>query len=68
MRVWQKIYPNADATMLDYSYAYLANGVIGILENWVCSNYKLSIEQVGKAADGNYHEWSEFPGAGGFGL
>ena len=48
MRVWQKIYPNADATMLDYSYAYLANGVIGILENWVCSNYKLSIEQVGK--------------------
>ena len=31
-----------------YSYAYLANGVIGILENWVCSNYKLSIEQVGK--------------------
>ncbi len=48
MRVWQKIYPHADATMLDYSYAYLANGVIGILENWVCSNYKLSIEQVGK--------------------
>ena len=48
MRVWQKLYPNADATMLDYSYAYLANGVIGILENWVCSNYKLSIEQVGK--------------------
>lgn len=48
MRVWQKMYPNAPSTTLDYSYAYLANGVIGILENWVCSGYKLTIEEVGK--------------------
>ena len=48
MRIWQKLYPNTSSTTLDYSYAYLANGVIGILENWVCSNYELTIEEVGK--------------------
>lgn len=48
MRIWQKLYPNVSNTILDYSYAYLANGIVGILENWVCSGYKQSIEEVGE--------------------
>lgn len=48
MRIWQKMYPQATTTTLDYSYAYLANGVIGILENWICSGYKQTIEEVGE--------------------
>lgn len=48
MRIWQKNYPGASATLLDYSYAYLANGVIGILENWVCSGYEQTIDEVGE--------------------
>lgn len=42
------MYPNATATDMDYSYAYLANGMIGILENWICSGYKQTIEEVGE--------------------
>ena len=42
----------------DYSYAYLANGVIGILRTG-CSNYKLGLSRL-KAADGDYDEWVEF--------
>lgn len=48
IKVWQKLYPNATATDMDYSYAYLANGMIGILENWICSGYKQTIEEVGE--------------------
>lgn len=47
MQLWHKLYPDASATLMDYSYAYLSNGVIGILENWVCSGYKQPIQEVG---------------------
>ena len=48
MRVWEKMYPNATLSAMDYAYAYIANGSIGILENWVCSGYKEDIHLVGK--------------------
>lgn len=48
MRAWAKMYPSVSATYFDYAYAYLANGIIGMLENWVCSDYKESIEEVGR--------------------
>ena len=41
------MYPYASPELMDYSYAFISSGVIGILENWVCSGYKLSIEEVG---------------------
>jgi AcrR family transcriptional regulator len=48
IRVWQEMYPKATTTEMDYSYAYMANGMIGILENWIVGGYKLPIEEVGK--------------------
>lgn len=48
MKMWKEMYPNAPAVLLDYSYAYMSSGVIGILENWVCSEYKQTIEEVGE--------------------
>lgn len=48
MKMWKDMYPNASAEILDYSYAYMSNGVIGILENWVFSGYKQTIEEVGE--------------------
>ncbi len=45
--LWKKNYPEASPEMLDYLYAYMSSGVIGILENWVFSDYALSIEEVG---------------------
>ena len=47
MRIWHKMFPDATRSQLDYYYAYLASGVIGILENWVANDYKDSIEDVG---------------------
>lgn len=47
MKAWQEMYPNATTTELDYSYAYLANGMVGILENWIGCGYKQPIEEVG---------------------
>ncbi len=43
---WKKKYPDASPELLDYLYAYMSSGVIGILENWVFSDYALSIEEV----------------------
>lgn len=48
IKMWKKTYPQASDELLDYAYAYMSAGVIGILENWVCSNYKLPTEQVGE--------------------
>ena len=48
MKFWKKMYPNASPETRDYAYAFVSNGVIGILENWVCSGYKLGIDEVGK--------------------
>ena len=48
IRAWSKQYPNATSAEMDYLYAFISNGVIGIMENWVCDNYKESIEDVGK--------------------
>ncbi|MCC8028230.1 MAG: TetR/AcrR family transcriptional regulator C-terminal domain-containing protein [Lachnospiraceae bacterium] len=48
MKVWKETYPNATPELLDYFYAYMSSGVIGVLENWVCSDYKLSTQEVGK--------------------
>lgn len=48
MRVWHEMYPKATESELDYSYAYLASGMIGILENWIGSGYKQSIDEVGR--------------------
>ncbi len=47
MNVWKKNYPDASEELLDYFYAYMSSGVIGMLENWVFSDYALSIEEVG---------------------
>ena len=41
------MYPDASLETRDYAYAYISYGVIGILENWVCSGYKLTIDEVG---------------------
>ncbi len=49
---WKKNYPNASPEVLDYLYAYMSSGVIGILENWVFSDYALSIEEVGEMVMG----------------
>jgi len=48
MKVWKDMYPNAAPELLDYFYAYMSSGVIGVLENWVCSEYKLPTQKVGK--------------------
>ncbi len=45
--LWKKNYPDASSETLDYLYAYISYGVIGILENWIFSDYDLSIEEVG---------------------
>ena len=47
MKFWKKMYPDASPELRDYAYAYISYGVIGILENWVCSGYKLGIDEVG---------------------
>lgn len=47
IRIWQDLYPKVPVEMLDYAYAYMSSGVIGILENWVCTDYKQTIEEVG---------------------
>lgn len=52
MKLWKEMFPNATAEILDYAYAYMSNGVIGILENWVFSGYKLTIEEVGQILHG----------------
>ncbi len=46
--LWKKNYPDASPETLDYLYAYISSGVIGILENWVFSDYALSIDEVGE--------------------
>lgn len=48
MKMWREMFPDASPVALDYSYAYMSSGVIGILENWVCSEYKQTIEEVGE--------------------
>lgn len=48
MKMWHKMYPNADESTMDFSFAYLANGVIGILENWISNDYNPSIDKVGE--------------------
>ncbi len=50
--LWKKNYPDAPSEMLDYLYAYMSSGVIGILENWVFSDYALSIDEVGRLVMG----------------
>ena len=68
MKFWKKMYPNASPETRDYAYAFVSNGVIGILENWVCSGYKLGIDEVGKILMGltmqglNYMKASRGPG------
>ena len=63
------MYPNASPETRDYAYAFVSNGVIGILENWVCSGYKLGIDEVGKILMGltmqglNYMKAPEDPEA-----
>ena len=47
MRIWHDMFPDATSTQLDYYYAYLASGVIGILENWIANEYRDTIEEVG---------------------
>lgn len=69
MKFWKKMYPNASPETRDYAYAFVSSGVIGILENWVCSGYKLSIDEVGKILMGltmqglNYMKAPEDPEA-----
>ncbi len=48
MELWKKNYPDAPQVLLDYLYAYMSSGTIGILENWVFSDYALPIDEVGK--------------------
>lgn len=48
MKVWKEMYPNASPELLDYFYAYMSSGVIGVLENWVCSEYQLPTQKVGQ--------------------
>ncbi|MCD8156054.1 MAG: TetR/AcrR family transcriptional regulator [Clostridiales bacterium] len=48
MKMWKKMYPSASEELCDYTYAYMSAGVIGVLENWVCSGYKLPTEEVGR--------------------
>ncbi len=45
---WRENYPDATPEQLDYYYAYMASGVIGVLENWVFSDYAMSIEEIGE--------------------
>ena len=52
LRFWKKSYPEATSTEMDYAYAYISYGVIGILENWVCDGYRESIESVGRIVYG----------------
>ena len=52
LRVWSEIYPKASATDMDYAYAYISYGLMGILENWVASNYALTIDEVGRLVYG----------------
>ncbi len=52
VNAWKKNYPDASPEMLDYFYAYMSSGVIGMLENWVFSDYALSIEEVGEMLKG----------------
>ena len=47
IRYWSDLFPHASAMQMDYAYAFISNGVIGILENWVFDGYKESIEDVG---------------------
>ena len=69
MKFWKKMYPNASPETRDYAYAFVSSGVIGILENWVCRGYKLSIDEVGKILMGltmqglNYMKAPEDPEA-----
>ena len=53
------MYPNASPETRDYAYAFVSSGVIGILENWVCSGYKLGIDEVGKNPHGTDHAGTE---------
>ncbi len=48
MKLWRHMYPKASPELLDYFYAYMSSGVIGVLENWICSDYELDIEEVGR--------------------
>ncbi len=52
IRFWKNLYPDASSTQMDYAYAFISNGVIGILENWVFDGYKESIEDVGNIVYG----------------
>lgn len=47
LKMWGETYPKASPELLDYAYAYMSNGVIGILESWVYNGYKQTIEEVG---------------------
>ncbi len=48
MRVWEKLFPEADEQTKDYAYSFISGGVIGILESWVSEECKDDIEYVGK--------------------
>ncbi len=37
MKTWGEMYPHIETDILDYYYAYMSAGVLGVLENWVCS-------------------------------
>ncbi len=52
MVAWKKNYPDASEDLLDYVYAYMSSGVIGVVENWVFSDYALPIEEVGEILKG----------------
>lgn len=52
LRVWAGLYPDASAVDMDYAYAYVSYGLMGILENWVASDYALSIDEVGRIVYG----------------
>lgn len=52
LRVWSDLYPNASSVDMDYAYAYISYGLMGILENWVASDYALNIDEVGRLVYG----------------
>ncbi len=64
MKFWKGMYPEASAEILDYAYAYMSNGTIGVLENWVFSGYKQTIEDVGEILRGLTIHGLDFMNAG----
>lgn len=52
MKMWSETYPKASAEDMDYAYAFIAYGMIGILENWVMSEYALDTKAIGRIVYG----------------